>query len=144
MFARLHTAAIGLCLVCFTTQGIADEKKLAPEQIPGTTRINAEGLIDLAEQLPELIIVDARISMDRHQGYIEDSLSLPDIKTSCATLKTIIPNKQQPALFYCNGIKCGRSVKSIKIAQQCGYKKIYWFRGGFEEWKDKGFPFIKE
>lgn len=144
MFDRLHVAVIGLCLICFTVSGITSEKKLAPEQIAGTTKVDAEGLIELAEKLPDLIIVDARIRMDRRQGYIEDSLSLPDIQTNCATLKTLIQNKQQPALFYCNGVKCGRSVKSINIAMQCGYKNIYWFRGGFEEWKNKGFPFIKE
>ncbi len=144
MFNRLHTVIISLCLIFFTVPNIAGEQKLAPELIAGATKVNAEGLIDLAEQLSDLIIIDARISMDRRQGYIEDSISLPDIHTNCTSLKTIIKNKQQPALFYCNGVKCGRSVKSINIAMQCGYKNIYWFRGGFEEWKNKGFPFIKE
>ena len=144
MCCRSYLVAAGLYLVCSATFSSANEQKLAPENIAGTTRVDAEGLINLAERLPNMVIIDARIRMDRRQGYIEDSLSLPDIKTNCATLKTVISSKQQPALFYCNGVKCGRSVKSINIAKQCSYETLYWFRGGFEEWKNKGFPYIKE
>lgn len=144
MLYRLYLAVVSLCLVCHTTMVMANEQKPAPENIAGTTKVDAEGLLNLAERIPDIIIIDARIRMDRRQGYIEDSLSLPDINTDCSSLKKIIPDKQQAALFYCNGVKCGRSVKSIKIAQQCGYKTLYWFRGGFEEWKNKGFPYIKE
>lgn len=144
MRCRFCLLVAGLYLVCSTAHSIANEKKLAPENITGAIKVDAEGLINLAERLPNMVIIDARIRMDRRQGYIEDSLSLPDIQTDCVTLKTIIPSKQQPALFFCNGIKCGRSVKSINIAKQCGYKTLYWFRGGFEEWKNKGFPYVKE
>jgi len=111
-----------------------------PDFIPETTLVNAESLIDLAEQHENLIIIDARIKSDREQGFIEGSFSLPDITTNCQTLKVIIPQKITPSLFYCNGVKCGRSVKAIVIAKKCGYSNIYWFRGGFEEWSQKGYP----
>jgi rhodanese-related sulfurtransferase len=121
----------------------AAEKKDAPLLIPGTTKVFAEGILDLAEKIPDLLIIDARIRSDRQQGYIEGSISLPDIETSCATLAKVIPTKKAPVLFYCNGVKCGRSVNSSRTALECGYNNIYWFRGGFEEWKDKDLPFIK-
>lgn len=38
-------------------------------------------------------------------------------------------------MFYCNGIQCGRSVIALEIAKGCGYTRLYWFRGGFAEWK---------
>ena len=41
-------------------------------------------------------------------------------------------------------MKCGRSAKAIVIALQCGYSNIYWFRGGFEEWLSKGYPYLQE
>lgn len=117
---------------------------ISPDNIPGTTRVDAEGVINIVNTVSDLVMVDARITSDRKQGFIEGSVSLPDLETSCATLGKIIPRKSSPSLFYCNGVKCGRSVKSIKIAQDCGYEKIYWFRGGFEEWKAKGYPFVTE
>lgn len=121
----------------------AAEAKDAPLLIPGTTKVFAEDLLDLAEKIPNLLLIDARIQSDRKQGYIEGSISLPDIKTNCASLAKVIPKKITPVLFYCNGVKCGRSVNSSKTALKCGYNNIYWFRGGFEEWKAKKFPFIK-
>ncbi len=117
---------------------------VSPDAIPGTTKVDAEGVINIVNTIPDLTIVDARITADRKQGFIEGSLSLPDIDTTCATLAKILPRHSQPALFYCNGPKCGRSVKAINIAKECGYTSIFWFRGGFEEWKSKGYPYITE
>ena len=115
-----------------------------PEQIPGAKRVDAEAVIDLANKLPKLVLIDSRIAGDRKMGYIENSISLPDAKTNCKSLTKIIPAKTTPVLFYCNGVKCGRSVVATRIALQCGYKNIYWFRGGFEEWRAKQFPFLNE
>lgn len=114
-----------------------------PENIPGAVKIDAEGLIELAQKTRP-VLVDARIAIDRKQGYIEDSISLPDIETNCASLKAIAPDVRAPLLFYCNGPKCGRSVVAVRIALACGYRSLYWFRGGFEEWKLKGYPYLKE
>lgn len=126
-----------------TNAAYADAAKDAPLLIPGTTKVFAEDLLDIAEKIPNLLIIDARIRTDRKQGYIEGSISLPDVETNCASLAKVIPKKTLPVIFYCNGVKCGRSVNSSKTAIKCGYTNIYWFQGGFEEWKRKNLPFIK-
>lgn len=125
-----------------TTSCFAEQLK-APDKIPGTKKVVAEDIFELVEKIPNLLIIDARIRMDRKQGYIEGSVSLPDLETNCKSLAKEIPDKHTAVLFYCNGVKCGRSVKSSRKALKCGYDNIYWFRGGFEEWKQKGFPYIK-
>lgn len=133
-------------LVLWGTLGMTPvlaEKVTTPDTIPGTKKVVAEDIFELVEKVPDLLIIDARISMDRKQGYIEGSVSLPDLETDCRALARIIAGKHSPILFYCNGVKCGRSVKSCRTALKCGYNNIYWFRGGFEEWKQKGFPYIK-
>jgi len=116
----------------------------SPEFIGGTTRVNAEELIELAENNPGLLIIDSRITGDRKQGFIEGALSLPDVDTSCGSLSKIIHKKDTTSLFYCNGVKCARSARAIKIALGCGYTNLYWFRGGFEEWLEKGYPYLQE
>lgn len=139
-FRRLTVIAL-LILGAANVQAV---EVVSPDSIRGTTKVDAEGVINIVNTVPDLAIIDARITSDRKQGFIEGSISLPDIDTSCGTLTKVIPRKSQPILFYCNGIKCGRSVKSIQTAKDCGYEKIYWFRGGFEEWKAKGYPYITE
>ncbi len=119
-------------------------EKIAPENIAGVTRVDAKGVLALVEKSSRLVIVDSRIAMDRKQGYLEGSVSLPDTETNCARLAHIIAEKGRPALFYCNGVKCGRSGVAVKIARQCGYTRLYWYRDGFEDWKQKNYPYLKK
>ena len=128
--------------VFFSSQIFSDSEILSPISIDGTVKVDAEGVIDLVDKFSDLSIIDSRIESDRKQGYIEGSISLPNTKTNCESLSKVIESHSHPALFYCNGIKCGRSAKAIKIALGCGYSKLYWFRGGYEEWLAKGYPVV--
>jgi len=119
----------------------AAEKPPTPERIPGSEKVEAQEVITLIEEYPELVIIDARMN-DRRQGYLEDSIGLPDVETHCDSLTAVIPAKSSPAMFYCNGPKCGRSAKSVKIALACGYEKVYWYRGGMQDWIEQGYPYI--
>jgi len=131
----------GLCF--WFAAGLASAKELTPESIEGTTRVNAEQLVDLVESLPNLVMIDARKSSDYSKGHIEGAVSLPNTETDNTSLAKVIPSKDTPVLFYCNGEKCGRSVVSAKTALSAGYKEIYWFRGGMEEWVAKAMPVMK-
>jgi len=112
-----------------------------PEQISGSILINSEDLIKLSQSLEEMVVIDSRVTEDRNMGYIENSLSLPDMETNCKTLNKNISTLETPVVFYCNGPECGRSVIATRKAVQCGYTHLYWFRGGFAEWKNKDYPY---
>lgn len=123
---------------------LAKSNTIVPEKIAGVTTVTAEQVIEsLTSDKPPLLI-DARIEQDRDYGYIENSISLPDIETNCDTLKSVSNDKNTHIMFYCNGVQCGRSAVSIKIARSCGYHKLSWFKGGFAEWKEKGYQYIKD
>jgi rhodanese-related sulfurtransferase len=115
----------------------------SPETIDGTHKIEAEGLIELVNRNENQIIIDSRISSDRRLGYIAGSISLPDTDTNCESLGRIIPEKSDPVVFYCNGPSCRRSDNAVTIAVDCGYTKVYWFRGGIEAWKANNYPIRK-
>lgn len=112
--------------------------------IPGVITLDAEALIQLALDNPDLVVIDSRVSEDRALGYIEDSVSLPDAQTSCKTLKKIVASKSRLLAFYCNGEQCERSAKALKVARQCQYQHLFWFRGGFQEWRLKDYPYLME
>jgi len=132
------------CMILCLASSTLFAKIISPDVIKGTTRVSAEEFIELISKLPQLTIIDSRIKADRKQGYVEGSVSLPDVDTNCKSLAEKIKDKAAPTLFYCNGVKCGRSAKAIKVAVNCGYTKLYWFRGGFEEWLAKGYPYVQE
>lgn len=48
-------------------------------------------------------------------------------------------DKNAPLVIYCNSGECWKSYKASVAALKAGYKKVYWFRGGFPEWKAKGY-----
>jgi rhodanese-related sulfurtransferase len=143
--SRFPSVLFGLVFILYSELAAATPpavKVVIPDKIPGTTLVDAEGVIALAAKTPDLIIIDARIAGDRKHGFIEGSVSLPDLQTSCATLAKVIPKKSSPVLLYCNGVNCGRSVTSTNIALKCGYTNLYWFRGGYEEWIAKNYPVV--
>lgn len=136
---------VWLALFSASFKAMAEDAAPLPQTLPGATTVDAEGVIDLIGSQPALIVVDARITTDRQHGHIEGSISLPDIETDCDSLAAKVSmDKTTPLLFYCNGVKCGRSVKSVRIAKACGFSRLYWFRGGFEEWLQKDYPYLKE
>jgi len=74
-------------------------------------------------------------------SYVEKSLKETDFdatKDSFDALKTI--PKDKPVLFLCNGPECWKSYKASRAAVAGGYTKIYWFRGGMPEWREKRLP----
>ncbi len=131
---------IALPFICASAH--ADDY-VSPDNIEGSTKISSEALIQLARDHDDLVIIDSRIRSDRRQGFIAGSISLPDTETSCSTLFPIIDKKNTATVFYCNGPKCRRSDRAVIIASGCGYTNIYWFRGGFEEWKNNNYLISK-
>ena len=118
-------------------------KIVSPETIDGVVNVDADGLIEKLMEIEALVLIDSRIRADRKEGYIEGSVSLPDIETTCDTLEAILENGSTAALFYCNGVKCGRSARAAQIALDCGYTEIYWYRNGMEEWQEKHYPLVQ-
>ena len=123
---------------------LAKPKIVVPESIAGVSTVSAEQVIEALSSDKPPLLIDARIKDDREFGFIEGSISLPDIDTNCDSLSSVAADKKRHLLFYCNGVRCGRSVISVKIARSCGYHTLSWFRGGFAEWKEKGFQYITD
>lgn len=137
------TAANPTAVLAEERPNLAKQKVIVPESISGVVTVTAESVVErLTADNPPLLI-DARIREDRNFGYIESSISLPDVETNCSTLNNISEDKDAELMFYCNGVQCGRSVVAIKVALSCGYKNLYWFKGGFAEWKEKDYQYLK-
>jgi len=140
---RYTTSWLAMLFLCLASTVTASESYTSPENIEGAQKIDAEKLIRLVNHDKARIIIDSRISSDRKLGYIPGSISLPDTGTSCESLASIIPQKSDPVVFYCNGPKCRRSDNAVVIAADCGYTNIYWFRGGIEAWRANNYPIKK-
>jgi len=147
LLVALPTAVLSLS-VAFAEGGTDNRNTgngniVSPESIDGIINVDADGLIEKVMEIEALMLIDSRITADRKEGYIEGSVSLPDIETTCDTLERITEDSSTPVLFYCNGVKCGRSARAAQIALDCGYSEIYWYRNGMEDWQEKHFPLVQ-
>jgi hypothetical protein len=109
---------------------------------PVAITINSEHLIELYQSVPGLRIIDSRLREDHALGYIEKSLSLPLSETSCESLSELSEDSEQALVFYCNGNGTDISTGAIRIASNCGYKRLFWLSGGFIEWQDRDYPYV--
>jgi rhodanese-related sulfurtransferase len=140
---RLATADAGKQFTYVASLGIA-----TPDGVKGATRVSAEEVAELARQ--GVTIVDTRSQKEYDNehvrgailaSYVEKSLKEFDFdasKDDFSALKTIA--KDKPAVFMCNGPECWKSYKATRAAVAAGYTKVYWFRGGMPEWREKHLP----
>jgi rhodanese-related sulfurtransferase len=117
---------------------------VSPPSIEGAVTIDAEKLIALMVQRKDTVLIDSRLETDRVDGYIEGSVPLVDTRTDCDSLARLIGTRTTPVIFYCNGVRCERSGRAVRIAVSCGYREVYWFRGGIKDWQLKKFPLIQD
>lgn len=135
----MKTLVTLLMLLLTAVPALAD-KPIAPESIPGTSRVSAEQLVEMINTTPDLVIIDARHHKEYAKGHIEGAHYLLDTDMTPERLARKVPNKETPVVFYCNGERCARSTNAAKQAVSWGYRRVYWFRGGWQEWHDKGLP----
>ncbi len=116
------------------------EKPLAPATLDGATIITAEEAIELITSSEEIAVIDSRRDEEFEKGHIESAVTLLDSKMNEENFSSYVTSKETPVIFYCNGIRCLRSYNASVKALSWGYKKVYWFRGGWKELMAKGLP----
>ena len=132
-----------LCLL-FSSELLAVEKPFIPDNIPGAITVGAEEVIELILLNPELVVVDSRKKTEYSKGHIEGAVNILNTVMQQEDMENISPDKTKAILFYCNGTRCSRSSDAVSKALDWGYKNIFWFRGGWNEWKDKRLPVITD
>jgi rhodanese-related sulfurtransferase len=130
--------------IAAATALIAGEKPYAPENMPGTTIVSAEELIEMILENPELVVIDSRKKTEYIKGHIEGAINILNTELELEGLASIAPDRSTALLFYCNGVRCLRSSDSITKAVGWGYTNVFWFRGGWNEWTEKRLPVVTD
>jgi len=84
-------------------------------------------------------LLDVREGDEWEQGHLDKAIFLPRGFLEVKADKTLT-DKQQPVVVYCAGGV--RSALAAKTLKDLGYTKVYSMAGGFNEWKNNGFPFV--
>jgi rhodanese-related sulfurtransferase len=120
-----------------------------PVGVAGATVVNARQVRDLMARGATLF--DTRIPGEYDDEHIVGAHSLTysetsrkdpefDPATDHFDLASLPKNKGAPIIFQCNGPECWKSYKATVTAVRAGYSNVYWFRGGYPEWRLAGYP----
>jgi rhodanese-related sulfurtransferase len=87
------------------------------------------------------VLVDAREAPEYAEGHVPGALSLPfdDVVANPALLGAV-KGADRPIIIYCGGGDCelSRNLAANMLAE--GIRKVLVFTGGFQEWRDAGYP----
>lgn len=112
-------------------------KKVSPETVDGATTVSTEDAKKLFDQ--GVAFVDVRSGRDWEAGRIPGSVHLELHKEFTEQSLQEVVAKDAPVVFYCNSTGCMRSSHASQSAVSWGYKKVYYYRLGFPDWKDSGY-----
>lgn len=118
-----------------------------PRSLPGATVVDAKTVADMMQA--GATYVDTRTEKEFSAGHVPGAILVPyqeksakdadfDAKLDLFDTAKLGPNKDAPLIFACNGPECWKSFKASTAAIKAGYRKVFWFRGGFPEWRSSG------
>ncbi|MBE7369809.1 rhodanese-like domain-containing protein [Ramlibacter pallidus] len=121
-----------------------------PRTLPGATVVDAKSVAQLLQS--GATYVDTRTDAEFKAGHVPGAVLVPYVEKSAkdadfdATLDKfdlakLGTDKNAELVFACNGAECWKSFKATQAALKAGYRKVYWFRGGFPEWRSSGMKF---
>ena len=137
-----------LVLTLFTSISLAATVE-TPTSLKGTELVDATKAKSLMDS--GVKIIDTRVAIEFAEAHIKGAINVPykeksakaidfDASQDSFDVAKLPADKNAAIIMQCNGPECWKSYKASVAAMKAGYKKIYWFRGGFPEWKAKGYP----
>jgi rhodanese-related sulfurtransferase len=130
-------------------KSVASMLNTTPTSLPGAKIISAAEAKALIEK--GVPVYDVRHEEEFKKAHVPSSISVPYKEGSAKevdfdrgddqfALNKLPKDKSAPFMMYCDGTICWKSYKSAVMAIEAGWKNVYWFRGGFPEWKEAGLP----
>jgi rhodanese-related sulfurtransferase len=96
-----------------------------------------KGLVD--SRADTFVVIDARNPEEYQEVHIPGAINVPQKKFD--SYKHLLPaDKNKLLIFYCNGVKCGKSKKAAKLAAEEGYTLIQVFAQGMPVWEEMNYP----
>ncbi len=121
-----------------------------PRELPGATVVDPGMVAQLMQA--GAVYIDTRTEPEFKAGRVPGARLVPYVEKSPKDADfdpgldqfdlSKLPQERDAALiFACNGAECWKSFKASHAALKAGYKRVYWFRGGFPAWRAASLKF---
>jgi len=152
----ISTALLWPLLVWMSFSALAAQE--VPVTLMGVTNISAleaQALIKRGARVVDARaqhdFLDGHISRAIHVAYRERSAQKPgfdpsedNVRPFLNRMRKKIPDLNSEVIIHCCGVNCWKSYKALRAATDHGYRKLYWLRGGMEEWRQENLPVTQE
>jgi rhodanese-related sulfurtransferase len=126
------------------TETIPSEQKKITEENKETIAFTEPKAITLEQAYSlfnrEVKFVDARDESDYLSGHITNSINIPFDDFDNHKQKLDRLSKEKPMVIYCAGTDCDLSILLGNLLFEQGYKQVYVFFGGWNEWLNANYP----
>ncbi|MHB8811260.1 MAG: rhodanese-like domain-containing protein [Desulfobulbaceae bacterium] len=99
--------------------------------------IATDELKKLLDENAAMTVIDARNPEEYQEVHIKGAINIPEKKFSEYAAQ-LPADKGARLVFYCNGVKCGKSKKAAQKAAELGYSNILIYSEGMPVWEEKG------
>jgi rhodanese-related sulfurtransferase len=130
---RFRCAAVGIviAIVVFAVSLVSAAEKFA---IVDTDQLKA-----MFDKYEKCVLIDARSPQEYKNAHIVNAINIPDKKLE-DNMKQLPENRNALLIIYCNGVKCGKSLRLAKQLDPLGYTNIMIYSEGMPVWEEKSLP----
>lgn len=128
---------LGIIVFGFGLQAEAQDVQKHSYTVITTTELKA--MMDSKTEKP--VIIDARNPEEFQDVHIPGAINIPEKKFK-DYVKRLPRDKAAKLVFYCNGVKCGKSKRAAKKTFAMGYQNLFVYAEGMPVWEEYGLPII--
>ena len=103
--------------------------------------IDTAGLKAMIDSGQSFTLVDARTPDEYSEAHIGKAVNVTE-KNFDKESAQLPADMSELVVFYCNGLKCGKSKKVAAKAEAAGYTNLMLYGEGFPVWEEKGLSVI--
>lgn len=89
----------------------------------------------------KFLVIDARSPGEYKDVHIPGAINVP-VNRFEKYAKLLPQDQTKTLIFYCNGVKCGKSKRAAVKAIALGYQNVLVYAEGMPVWEEKGLPII--
>lgn len=103
--------------------------------------ITTDELKKYVDQKENMVLVDARTPQEYQTAHITGAINIPE-KGFDEAAKQLPTDRKTLLVFYCNGVKCGKSKRVAQKVEPLGYTTILIYKEGIPVWEERNLPIV--
>lgn len=101
--------------------------------------IDRQELKQMMDQNQDFVLIEALPEKAFNEEHLPGAINVPvqadDFEEK---VKQAVPDKDKPVVLYCANTECPASPQAAKKMEEMGYKKVYDYEAGKQDWREAG------